>query len=155
MLVKSFNTLRGFVAGNEKQGAPRAFTHYAILRVFSEVGLDFENIGTTLGVSATTTLRRGERVGPRSPASKGDLWMYRAPVSEERELSEHIDALWQTLRTHTTFLRMLKERATVEIILGYSSNIDHAGVRIGHASLEMFTTLEVDMELNIVVLGDD
>jgi hypothetical protein len=42
----------------------------------------------------------------------------------------------------------------VDVFLGYSSNIDHAGVTIPHQSLEMFTALELDVGLSVVVSED-
>jgi hypothetical protein len=149
--VKSFNTLAGLVAGDEPDDMEPVFAHHATLRIFSEAGLDFEELRATLGLTPTTTGRRGERVGPRSPANKGDIWMYRAAVSADRDLHEHIDALWEALKPSSAFIRGLKERTTVQVFLGYSSNIDHAGINIPVRSLEMFTTLELDFGLNIVV----
>jgi hypothetical protein len=153
--VNEFKTLEGFVTGHESPGLTPKLAHYATLRVFSATGLDFGEIESALGLVASKTGRRGERVGPRSPANKGDIWMYQAPVAEERALGEHVEALWQALNPHVVFLRALKQRATVEIILGYSSNIDHAGVTIPHRSLEMFAALELDLGLNIVVVKDE
>ena len=150
--MKSFNTLKGFVTGEEPKEIKPFFAHNATLRIFSEAELDFEDLGAVLGVTPTTTVRRGQRVGPRSPPATGDVWMYRAPVPDESDLYEHIDALWRTLPPNVSFLRALKTRATVEVFLGYSSNIDHAGIRVPHASLELFTALELDFSLNIIVL---
>ena len=45
-------------------------------------------------------------------------------------------------------------RDGVDVFLGYSSNIDHAGVTIPHQSLEMFTALELDVGLSVVVSED-
>lgn len=81
--------------------------------------------------------------------------MFRAPVDAEQELREHIDALWRALKPHAQYLRSLKSRATVDVFLGYSSNIDHAGVTIPHQSLEMFTALELDVGLSVVVVSED
>lgn len=153
--LKSFDTLRGFVTGQEPEGIEPAFAYHATLRIFNEGGLDFEEIGATLGLIPTTSGRRGERVGPRSPLNRGDIWMYRAPTPANGDLHEHIDELWNVLKPHTEFLRRLKERATVDVFLGYSSNIDHAGIKIPHASLEIFAALEVDFGLSIIVQVDE
>jgi hypothetical protein len=153
--LKSFNTLKGFITGEEPKEMKPVFAHNATLRIFSEAELDFEELGAVLGVTPTMTARRGQRVGPRSPPVKGDVWMYRTPVAEEKDLHEHIDALWRTLKPNVPFLRALKARATVEVFLGYSSNIDHAGIRVPYASLELFTALELDFSLSIIVLVPD
>jgi hypothetical protein len=152
--LKSFDTLKGLLTGEEAENIKPVFAHHATLRIFSEAGLDFEELGAVLGVKPTTTVRRGDRIGPRSPPSKGDVWMHRATVAEDKDLGEHIDSLWRTLRPHESFLRALKSRATVEVFLGYTSNIDHAGIRVAHESLELFTTLGLDFSLSIVVVPD-
>jgi hypothetical protein len=45
----------------------------------------------------------------------------------------------------------LKELATVDVFLGYRSNVDHAGVEIAHSSLEMFLRLEIPLGLSIII----
>jgi hypothetical protein len=152
--VKSYKTLKGFVTDAEPDGLSPTFAHSATLRISSEESLDFKELGETLGVTPTRTVRRGEQVGPRSPPAKGDVWTYQAPVEKERDLGEHIAALWHVLKPHQSFLRALKARAHVDVFLGYSSNIDHAGLRVSYRELELFTALELDFALNVVVLSD-
>ena len=81
--------------------------------------------------------------------------MFYAPVPEDKDMSEHVDALWLALAPHADFIRELKSNASVEIVLGYSSNIDHAGLRIPYGSLQMFIALELDLVMNVVVVSDD
>jgi predicted AlkP superfamily pyrophosphatase or phosphodiesterase len=83
---------------------------------------------------------------------KHDLWMLHAPVPREEELWRHIDALWTLLEPHTEYLLALKSRAQVDVWLSYSSHIDHAGLSVPPASLAMFTALQLDFALSIVVL---
>lgn len=147
--------MRGFVADEEADDIEPHSAFHATLRIFSEAELDFAEIESTLGLVPTTTRRIGERVGPRSPPSKHDVWMYQAPVPEQHDLHHHIDALWEVLEPHAAYLRALKSRATVDVFLGYSSNIDHAGVSIPPKSLAMFVALEIELGLSIVVLVDD
>jgi predicted AlkP superfamily pyrophosphatase or phosphodiesterase len=153
--LKEFDTLRGFMADEEAEDFKPSFAFHATLRIFSNDGLDFGEIDSTLGLVPTTTRRIGDRPGPRSPPSKHDVWMYQVPVPEERDLHHHIDALWEVLEPHAAFLRSLKSRATVDVFLGYSSNVDHAGISIPPNSLEMFVALEIDLGVSIVVLPDD
>lgn len=153
--MKTFRTLRGLLAGDEPEEMEPSFRYQAILRIMSDGGLDFEEIETSLGLQPTASRRRGEKASPRSPPSRQDLWMFRAPVDAAQELREHIDALWRALKPHAQYLRSLKSRASVDVFLGYSSNIDHAGVTIPHQSLEMFTALELDVGLSVVVVSED
>lgn len=153
--MKGYHTLQGFVDGDEDSDFEPRFAYHATLRIYSEAGLDFEKITATLGVSPTKVARRGERVGPRSPPNKGDIWLYQAPVAEDEELHHHIDALWAAIRPQAAFLRDLKTEARVEVFLGYSSNVDHAGICIPYKSLEMFAALELELGLNIIVAADE
>ncbi len=108
-----------------------------------------------VGFGPTATGRRGESIGPRSPPNKGDVWMYHPPLAEDRDLGEHVEALWQVLAPHAGFLTSLKAHARVEVFLGYSSNIDHGGIVIPNHALEIFTKLGLDLNLNIVVQLDE
>jgi hypothetical protein len=79
------------------------------------------------------------------------MWMFSPNLPEERPLEEHIDAFWSAIRHAEVYLRELKARATVDVYLGYCSNVDHAGVSNQHTSLDMFTRLEIPFGLSIVV----
>lgn len=153
--MKEYNTLAGFVEGQEAEDQQPRCHHYAILRIFSEEGLDFEQLSKHLGVAPTKSRRRGERPGPRSPASEGDVWMYQPSLAAAEPLHRHIEELWSVLRPHGDFLRQMKNQAAVRVLLGYSSNIDHAGVVVPARHLELFVALDIDFELSIVVVADD
>ncbi|MEZ4372662.1 MAG: DUF4279 domain-containing protein [Polyangiaceae bacterium] len=98
---------------------------------------------------------RGEKPGPRSPESREDVWLYRVPVDELRGMQVHMDAAWALLSPKVEYLRALKQRAKVEVLLGYSSNVDHGGFNIRAESLRLFTELGVDLKLYLVMLPDD
>ncbi len=49
------------------------------------------------------------------------------------------------------YLRSLKNVASVDVFLGYGSNVDTAGVEIPYTSLEMFIELEIPFGLSIVI----
>ena len=149
---KAYQTLRGFVTGDEPADLTPTFSYYAMLRISSDSGLDFESIRRELQVAPTATLVRGQRRGPRSQESPEDAWMYRPPVADNADLEEHVNALWSTLKPHEDYILALKASYCVRIILGYSSNIDHAGLVLSSESLELFSRLRVPLELNIVVL---
>ena len=149
--MESFRTPKGpdEDAGIEPDG-PSYFAYGATLRIFGDA-LDFYEIGRTLGAEPTSSHRKGERRGPRSTPYKHDMWMLVADLPEERPLAEHIDALWAIIRDRSGYLRELKRVATVDVFLGYRSNVDTAGVEIPHTSLEMFVQLEIPFGLSIIV----
>ncbi len=147
--MKAFRTLRGAVAGEEPD-EPAYFCYSATLRILAP-NLDFAGISGAIGLEPTRTHRRGERAGERSPPYRDDLWAYSPPLPEDRALHEHIDALWQGIRRAAPYLRDLKRMATVDVFLGYRSNIDHAGVEVPHTSLEMFVALEIPFGLSVVI----
>lgn len=153
--MKSYTTLGGFVSGHEPEGIKPRFAHYAILRISSPTGLDTAALEAQLQLQATTQRRKGDNIGVSGRVSNDDVWIYRAPVPEDQDLKDHIDALWRALQPRSAYLLALREAARVQILLGYSSNIDHAGVSIPPTSLEIFTALGVDFALNIVVVTDD
>ncbi len=154
--MKDFQTLQGFLANEEPEDLDPTFNYQATLRILGrdEGRLDFEGIQENLGLEPTSARRRGEKIGPRSPPAKQDMWMFQVPVKKDLELHKHIDALWAKLKPHIAYLLGLKKQANVDVFLGYLSNIDHAGVTIPHQSLEMFRSLELDIGLSIVVVAD-
>jgi hypothetical protein len=147
--MKLFRTLKGFVEGTEPD-EPNYFAYSATLRIFGD-GLDFDEIARALELQPTSTYRKGGRRGPRSPPYKHDMWMLSSDLPEESDLAEHINALWAKIRHRAEYLRDLKRVATVDVFLGYRSNVDHAGVELPYTSLEMFVQLEVPFGLSIII----
>ncbi|MGE0326668.1 MAG: DUF4279 domain-containing protein [Polyangiaceae bacterium] len=137
---RGYRTLKGFVDGAESSGLVPETKCYVMLRIVSGdsddfVPLDFAELDAQLGVTATTKRRRGEKPGPRSPETREDVWLYRVPVDELRGMQVHMDAAWALLSPKMEYLRALKQRAKVEVLLGYSSNVDHGGFNIHADSL--------------------
>ncbi|MCA9592166.1 MAG: DUF4279 domain-containing protein [Myxococcales bacterium] len=148
--MAEFRTLRGFTAGAEAS-EPERYAFSATLRVSGD-DLDFAAIQAALGHSATSSYRKGHRRGPRSPEARHDMWQLASDLPEDRPLHEHIDRVWSQVRHATAFLIALKRSAKVDVFLGYSSNIDHAGFEIPHTSLEIFRALEIPLGVSIVIV---
>lgn len=146
---RAFRTLRGAIAGNEPDEASY-FAYSATLRIFG-AQLNFAEIERHLGLSPTNTHRKGDQRRPTSPPYPHDMWSYKSAVLEERSLAEHITVLWQDIKHATAYLHSLKQIATVDVFLGYRSNVDHAGVEVPHTCLEMFTTLEIPFGISIII----
>ena len=125
--MKAFRTLRGFLNGGEPD-EPDYFAYSATLRVFGD-HLDLDEISRRIGIQPTRFHRKGEKQGLRSPGFKHDLWWYSPPIAEDRPLEEHINALWEQIRPARDYLVSLKQIATVDVFLGYRSNIDDDGVQ--------------------------
>lgn len=148
--VKAYRTLKGFLSG-EEHDEPAKFAYSATLRIFGQP-LDFEEIGRALGLSPKATHRKGERKGPKSPPYPNDAWFYSPNLPEDQPLGMHIDALWVAIRPSRAFLLELKKSATVNVFLGYRSNVDFAGFAVSYQSLDMFRELEIPFDVSVVVL---
>jgi Domain of unknown function (DUF4279) len=144
-----FQTLRGALTGHEPDEAPY-FAYSASLRIFGDQ-LDLGEITQQLGLIPTTQHRKGEQRTPHAPVYQHDLWAYQPPIPEEQPLAVHIDALWAAIKHATTYLRELKHVATVDVFLGYRSNIDHAGIEVPATSLNMFVELAIPFGLSIII----
>ena len=129
---------------------PPYFEYSATLRIFGAI-TDIDEITRTLGVPPSHTHRRGERRLPISRPYEHDMWSYVAPVPRDRPLHVHIDTLWAHLQPHRDYLLALKSRLTVDVFCGYRSNSGTAGLEVPHASLALFTSLEVPFGLSIIV----
>jgi hypothetical protein len=60
-------------------------------------------------------------------------------------------ALWRAIEAHVPYLKMLKERVTVDVFCGYLSNCDHAGFEVSHKALVLFTELEVPFGVSVII----
>jgi hypothetical protein len=146
---KVFRTLKGAIRGEEPD-EPTYFAFMASLRIHEDA-LPFEEIGARLGVQPTTMHRKGQRRGPGSPPYIDDAWHFQPALSESALLEEHIHALWQVVKPHVEYLKLLKQRYKVDVFCGYRSNCDHAGIEVSHTCLELFTALEVPFGVSIII----
>ena len=147
--MKSYRTLRGFLAGQEAE-EESYFAHSASLRISGD-DLDFDEISQSLRRLPTRSHRKGERSGPRSPEYAHDMWSYSPPVPEDRPLAEHIDALWADIRHAKDYLRSLKKTAKVDVFLGFRSNRATAGIEVPHTCVQMFVELEIPFGVSIII----
>lgn len=145
----AYRTLRGALSGSEPN-EENYFAYKATLRIFGEQ-LDFEEIQDRLELKPTHCYKKGEPIKPNSPPSRKDFWSYTSDLPEDCPLEEHIDLLWTSIKHAKDYLRSLKKIATVDVFLGYRSNVDTAGVEIPHTSLEMYLELEIPFGLSIVI----
>ncbi|MCX2781350.1 DUF4279 domain-containing protein [Microbulbifer thermotolerans] len=125
------------------------FNYSAALRIYSESGVDFEEIENRLG-QPSRKHRKGDRRGPKSPPYKHDMWSLESGIDEEENLEDHLFALWGILKPHKEYLLALKKSAKVDIFCGYRSSSHTAGVDISYRALELFKELEIDFSLSII-----
>src|SRR5258708_6610087 len=140
-MEKSFRTLRGFLDGKEHED-DTYFAYSASLRIFGDIP-NLDEISAKLGLQPKNSHRKGERRNDRAATYRHDMWSYSPAVDESEPLHKHIDALWLILKPHKRYLLGLKKSVTVDVFLGYRSNCDTAGIEVPHASLAMFTELQV------------
>jgi len=148
-MQKSFRTLRGFLAGTERE-EDTFFAYSATLRIAGEIS-NMDEISATLGLSPTHSHRKGEKRGAKAAGYRQDMWSYSTPVEKSEPLHRHIDALWLKLKPHKNYLLELKKSLNVDVFVGYRSNCDTAGIEVPHTSLEMFTELEIPFGVSIIV----
>lgn len=133
-----------------QQDEPCWFRYSASLRIFGVIS-ELDEISRNLGLAPTHSHRRGDRRTPAADPSEYDMWAYTATVNRQCSLHEHIDALWGAIRPHKDYLLGLKETLTVDVLLGYRSNSDTAGVEVPFQSMEIFTALQVPFGLSIII----
>lgn len=148
-MKKSFKTLRGFLAGTERE-EDTFFAYSATLRIAGEIS-NMDEISATLGLSPTHSHRKGEKRGAKAAGYRHDMWSYSPPVEKSEPLHRHIDALWLKPKPHKRYLLELKKSLNVDVFVGYRSNCDTAGIEVPHTSLEMFIELEIPFGVSIIV----
>jgi len=128
------------------------FCYSATLRIFGDDIGDFKEISDELGLEPSHTHKKGEPRSKKIPTPWNfDMWMYESPVPEDRPLDEHIQMLWNTIKTHKDFLISLKEKFTVDVFCGYRSNSGTAGFKVSPSSLEMFIELDIPFGVSVIV----
>jgi Domain of unknown function (DUF4279) len=148
-MEKSFRTLRGFLAGRERE-EDTYFSYSATLRISGDIP-DMSEISTRLGLQPEHSHRKGEKRCPKAAPYRQDMWSYSPPVDEFEPLHKHIDALWLQLKPHKRYLLALKKSLKVDVFLGYRSNCDTAGIEVPHTSLEMFSELKIPLGISIII----
>lgn len=152
--MPAFQTIKGFVDGDEP--GPRAIgvvPRDASRGQRSRAGL--RRAGGHPRRGCHQRLETGRDARPSQPPSKTDVWLLRAPVDESRELAEHLSVLSGLLLPHADFLQRLKRHATVAVLLGYASNIDHGGFVVPVRALRLFEALQVDVSVYVTMCPDD
>jgi hypothetical protein len=148
---KSFNTLRGFINGEEPD-EPIYFAYRATLRIFGD-GLPFDEITRQLRVQPTNTHRKGDRPKPDAQTVyRDDAWHFSSSLPESEPLHRHIDEVWSAIKPHADYLKELKRQFQVDVFCGYRSNCDHAGLVVPPSSLEMFVALDIPFGVSIIVV---
>jgi uncharacterized protein DUF4279 len=126
------------------------FAFNVTLRIHGDQ-LNFFEISKKLGLVASHQHRRVE-----AKKTKGlwedDAWHYKPPIDESQSLSEHLMALWETIKPHVEYLRALKRIHKVDIFCGYRSNNQTAGFEVDYRCLEMFIALEIPFGISIITL---
>jgi hypothetical protein len=148
-MEKGFRTLRGFLAGTERE-EETYFAYSAMLRISGDIP-NLDEISTRLNLKPTYSHRKGERGDPRASPYRHDMWSYSPLVDKSEALYKHIDALWSAVKPHKLCLLRLKETLSVDVFLGYRSNCDTAGIEVPYASLEMFLELRIPLGVSIIV----
>jgi len=120
----------------------------ASLRILGD-GLDFDEISRTLGITPTSTRRKG--AGHGLLTKDYDIWIYTPPIARERPLDEHVMAIWDAVRPHISYLRTLKQRFHVDILCGYRSNSGAGGFNVDHRCLGIFSELEIPFGVSVII----
>jgi hypothetical protein len=144
-------TLRDFLKNNNIPEDDKLYFNYsATLRIRGDIG-NLDDITRLLGIQPTRTHKKGERKGPRSPEYKDDFWCFSPNIDEEKELSDHIDGLWDAIKNKKDVLLKLKEELKIDVFLGYRSNCDTAGIEIPYRCLELFNELKIPFGISIII----
>ena len=141
-------TLSKAMVFSDPDEEPSYFAYSATLRIHGR-DLPFEEIERMLVVAPSHTHRTGEKRRPGARPYQDDAWHFTAPVAEEKELTEHLRKLWQTVEPAVRYLNELD--ATVDVFCGYRSNNGVAGLAVEPDALRIFAALNVPFGLSVIV----
>ena len=81
-----------------------------------------------------------------------DIWSLESQCNDTENLSKHISNLWETIEPHKEFFKGLVEKGVdIDVFCGYSSDCDHAGFSIEPQAFEIFTYLNIILEMSVIV----
>ncbi len=122
----------------------------ASLRVFGD-GLDFESISSGLHLKPSYLHRAGDSGRTQEPRSK-DLWSLDSPLPRPEGLEAHLLWIENAVSPAYPFLRRLKDKAEVRSFCGVVAE-GEARFVLSAKSLQLFTELDIEMELSLVFVG--
>lgn len=125
---------------------------FAGLRIIGDA-VDFDEISKQLGLTPTSTMRRGEPMTPLDEAASNDVWTYRAEVPREKPLADHLAALKRLLDPHSEYLRSLARKWKVSVYCSYQTEFAQGGFVIPTNLAEMFSDYGIDLEIAILSWG--
>jgi len=120
----------------------------ASFRIIGE-DLPFEEIESTLGFVATYKHRKGNKRGTH--VLEDDRWTLESPLSEDKELGEHLEWLWSKLLSQKQYLVGLKDKHHLDVFAGYRSDCDHCGTVISAQGMKICYEFDIPLELSIVI----
>jgi hypothetical protein len=101
----------------------------ASFRIASQ-SLTTAEIGARLGLAATRTHERGERMSPRNPRSairKEAVWLLESGLNEDEPLDRHLGALLELLESRSDELAELARECSMDFFAGFSSGNGQGG----------------------------
>jgi len=144
----------------QTEGTPKAFRPSIALHISGD-GLDFDEVTRTLGLTPTCTLRRGEILEDVGQPAERDLWAYRPLTEDGMTMDECVMRLWDALRAHKDYLRVLKRHFQVTVQcscmsrrIGKHPPVNMGGLRLGHECLSFFTELEIPLNVGLTHFHD-
>ncbi|HTR44003.1 MAG TPA: DUF4279 domain-containing protein [Pseudomonadales bacterium] len=125
---------------------PRIF-HSGISFSIRGGGLNFDEISRTLGVDPDLISQKGKRYGHRQELCDFDAWYYTTGrrVHRDRPLDEHVTALWEILQPHIKYLRELKKKFELRILIQVQSPV--CRFTIGQRCLKLCAELDIPLEI--------
>jgi hypothetical protein len=126
------------------------FSYSSTLRISGDID-NINEISNILELKPTYFHRKGEKRTKISNPYKNDMWQYSPDIAEEKQLEEHINTLWNSIKHKKTEIFKLKEKYKVDIFNGYRSNCDTAGFEISYSCLEMFIELKIPFGVSIII----
>lgn len=126
-------------------------TYSATFRVHGD-DVNFTELENVLGITATHSHRGGAQRTNREAPWPDDAWHLEAEVEAASPLERHLHWLWSRLMPHAAFLKRVCEKHRVDVFCSFTSGSDISQFSIEGRCLEMFTTLNIQMTVSVIIL---
>jgi len=125
----------------------------AALRIFGET-LRPEEIGSVLGLMATSTHLKGELISPKHKAVRRESsWHLQSPLSDDSNMVDHLKWLLDSLAPRLDAIRELSEKYRIDLFCGFSSENGQGGFTLDSVTLARLAALGVPLTLDLYPPG--
>ncbi len=82
-----------------------------------------------------------------------DIWLLDSPLSDEKDLTEHILWIWEQIKPHINYFMDLKKKGVeMDLFCSFTTDSDQDGFTLDARTYEFINKLQLNIEFSIIFL---